>query len=75
MISCPICSSRPNSPARILRILYWLLFVLYPLVICGQGTAADTPLDAAMLEPGKPITREIAGGQTHRYKLKANEGE
>ena len=35
----------------------------------GSGTAGQGVLDVRLLEPGKPIARELAGGQSHSYQL------
>lgn len=42
------------------------------LILCflGLGVSAQVRQDPQQLEPGKPVEREIAGGQSHTYQLK-----
>src|SRR5262249_43246072 len=46
----------------------------------ARGGAAPTPItqgekDARPLEPGKPIEREMAGGQSHDYQITLSAGQ
>ncbi len=41
----------------------------------GANKAADDEKDVRLLEPGKPIEREIAGGQNHLYQITLTEGQ
>ena len=36
---------------------------------------AHNPQEVATLEPGKPIERELAGGQKHIYQLALSQGQ
>ena len=40
-----------------------------PPVTAGSNNAAQSRLDARLLEPGRPVERELAGGQSHSYQL------
>ncbi|HXI90656.1 MAG TPA: hypothetical protein VNO24_11630 [Blastocatellia bacterium] len=47
------------------------LSILTLMVCClGLGVAAQTRQEPQPLEAGKPVEREIAGGQSHIYQLK-----
>src|SRR4029453_1959755 len=40
-----------------------------PSVAAASSDAAQDRLDVRLLEPGRPIERELAGGQSHSYQL------
>jgi CHAT domain-containing protein/Tfp pilus assembly protein PilF len=40
-----------------------------PPVTAGSSNAAQGKLDVRPLEPGRPVERELAGGQSHSYQL------
>jgi CHAT domain-containing protein/Tfp pilus assembly protein PilF len=40
-----------------------------PSLASGSSNAAQLGPDVRLLEPGKPIERELAGGQSHSYQL------
>jgi CHAT domain-containing protein/Flp pilus assembly protein TadD len=41
----------------------------------GEGSAAQTAQESNSLEPGKPIERELSGGQSHSYKITMISGQ
>jgi hypothetical protein len=46
----------------------------------AQGSDGPNPIvqeekDARPLDPGKPIERELAGGQSHSYQIRLTEGQ
>src|SRR5262249_54013476 len=41
----------------------------------GSGSKADDEKEARLLEPGKAIKRELAGGDTHTYQIRLNAGQ
>jgi CHAT domain-containing protein/Tfp pilus assembly protein PilF len=44
-------------------------------VIEASRAAPQQPIDAAVLEPGKPIERELAGGEAHTFQLTLTAGQ
>src|SRR5262249_42632908 len=40
----------------------------------GEGGAAPSVQESISLEPGKPVERELSGGQSHSYKITAISG-
>jgi CHAT domain-containing protein/tetratricopeptide (TPR) repeat protein len=40
-----------------------------------QGAGAQSTQEMGVLEPGKPVERELAGGQSHSYKVPLIEGQ
>ena len=55
------------------RILFTLLILSFTSV-CALAQATPAPA-AVTLEPGKPIQREIAAGESHAYPIKLSSGE
>ena len=43
--------------------------------LAQQQPPSTTSVDAQVLEPGKPIERQISGGETHAYKIALNAGQ
>ncbi|HEY5447078.1 MAG TPA: hypothetical protein VIJ87_21955, partial [Pyrinomonadaceae bacterium] len=43
--------------------------------LAQQQPTSTTSVDAQVLEPGKPIERQISGGETHAYKIALNAGQ
>src|SRR5262245_22035602 len=43
--------------------------------IASERNAAQRAQDSDSLEPGKPIEREISGGQSHSYKITMTPGQ
>src|SRR5262245_48222402 len=41
----------------------------------GSPSHAQSEKEALPLEPGKPIERELSGGQTHYYRVKVEAGQ
>src|SRR4030095_2906378 len=41
----------------------------------GAGAKADDEKEARLLEPGKPIKRELAGGHNHTYQIRLSAGQ
>src|SRR5215475_11884584 len=41
----------------------------------GSGSKADDEKEAQLLEPGKAIKRELAGGASHTYRIRLNAGQ
>ena len=53
-----------------------LLSILTLMLGClGLGVAAQTMQESQPLQAGKPVEREIAGGQSHTYQLKLTTGQ
>jgi CHAT domain-containing protein/Flp pilus assembly protein TadD len=54
-----------------------LLWVLAPpaQTSAGEGGAAPSAQESISLEPGKPIERELSGGQSHSYKITTVSGQ
>ena len=53
-----------------------LLSVLTLMICClGLGAAAQTTQEPKPLEAGKPVEREIAGGQSHFYQISLAAGQ
>ncbi|MBI1762550.1 MAG: CHAT domain-containing protein [Acidobacteria bacterium] len=50
------------------------LFPLWLLFLCALPAHSQTP-SPQPLEPGKPVEKEIAGGQTHSYRINAAAGQ
>jgi len=40
-----------------------------------QNTGAQSAQEVSVIEPGKPIERELAGGQSHSYQITLTEGQ
>ena len=57
----------------------WLILLLSttvpPASSQGSGTGANNDREISVLESGKPIERELAGGQRHGYEVALSEGE
>lgn len=51
------------------------LFLLLFLSASAAAVPAQNFQDAPTLEPGKPIERELAGGQSHSYRFTINAGQ
>jgi CHAT domain-containing protein/Tfp pilus assembly protein PilF len=59
---------------KILRIAFPLTLII--LIICQINLiAAQADKDVRLLEPGKPIERELAGGGEHIYEVTLTEGQ
>jgi tetratricopeptide (TPR) repeat protein len=70
-----------------LLIAFSCSLIPFDLVHAGMDRSAPAPQvgrpldpnqgaqEAAVLEPGKPIARELSGGQEHRYQLTLAEGQ
>jgi CHAT domain-containing protein len=58
-------------------LTFWALADAPALAQPGTGatTAAQATQDVRPLEPGKPIARELAGGQSHTYQIRLTEGQ
>src|SRR5262252_1374164 len=41
----------------------------------SEGGAAPSAQESVLLEPGKPIERELSGGQSHSYKITMTSGQ
>src|SRR5258705_2131242 len=53
-----------------------LLSILTLMLCClGLGVVAQTMQEPQPLQAGKPVEREIAGGQSHTYQLKLTAGQ
>ena len=63
------------SSKRLQRIIYrgFLLFLIVAPV-AGRVVAQTAP-GATALEPGKPVERELAGGQSHSYSIALTAGQ
>ncbi len=49
-----------------------LVAIVIALLLCAPARGAQ---DARALEPGQPVERELAGGQSHVYQLKLGAGQ
>jgi CHAT domain-containing protein/Tfp pilus assembly protein PilF len=70
--------------AFIINLLIWVGLLVSPspwpgssLVQASDGArkAAQSPHETDSLEPGKPIERELSGGQSHSYKITMISGQ
>jgi len=57
-----------------LRVLIACLVVFWPLIPATHA-AAQQGEDARDLIPGRPVERDLAGGETHLYKITLNAGD
>jgi len=63
--------------------LFAILLLLSPVQMPAQSTqksnnansTAQNPQDIPLLEPGKPIERELKGGEVHSYKIALSAGQ
>jgi CHAT domain-containing protein/tetratricopeptide (TPR) repeat protein len=63
-------------PLIVLAVAAWLLpYPLPMLAITGDRGAAQSAEDGQSLEPGKPIERELTGGQSHFYRIGLTSGQ
>ena len=51
------------------------LMLLVVCVLVAESAAAQNKLEVQTLEPGKPIEREMAGGQSHNYQITLSAGQ
>ncbi|MGH9842915.1 MAG: tetratricopeptide repeat protein [Blastocatellia bacterium] len=56
-------------------LAFWALAHGFAFAQTGATTAAQATEDMRLLEPGKPITRELAGVQNHSYRIKLDVGQ
>ncbi|MGB7922029.1 MAG: tetratricopeptide repeat protein [Pyrinomonadaceae bacterium] len=62
----PQCAHPMYSSYRLIHSIFLLLLTLSLL---AGALAAQNDIDTAKLEVGKPIERELAGGQSHSYRI------
>ncbi|MCI0563011.1 MAG: PPC domain-containing protein, partial [Nitrososphaera sp.] len=59
-----------------LSILAYLLFLSESLVMAqNRADSSKVMHDVLILEPGKPIERELKGGEVHTYQIVLNAGQ
>ncbi|MGH9837545.1 MAG: tetratricopeptide repeat protein [Blastocatellia bacterium] len=56
-------------------LMFWALADASAFAQTSATNAAQAAQDALPLEPGKPITRELAGGQSHPYRITLDAGQ
>ena len=67
---------RNLANARLRRIIIWRgLILLLILSLLAGTTFAQNDRETALLEVGKPIERELAGGQAHSYGIALAAGQ
>jgi len=52
-----------------------ILTISFSHLVRGQASGDPTRADESILEPGKPVTSQVAGGESHRYRLVLLKGE
>jgi CHAT domain-containing protein len=65
-------NARPHGRRRVCSIDFINLIVWIALIASAPASFAQDQ-EARLLEPGKPIEREIAGGQSHQYRFRLQE--
>ena len=61
-----------HGPPADAQLLMTLCLMVLSLVSAGS---AQTNSMIGSLEPGKPVERELAGGQTHEYRIELPAGQ
>ena len=79
-IMSALASTHPTRGNTTLRVFICLAVACLPLTgsLCGQnppGNSANPQNEAILLERGKPIEREMRGGESHSYKVRAQAGQ
>lgn len=51
--------------------------IVFLFMICtlGMSASAQSPAEPTTLVPGQPVERQIAGGQSHAYRLTLQAGQ
>src|SRR5881392_677042 len=58
-----------SSLYSISQLVFRGLLLLLALSLLGGRLAAQSEKDVLVLEPEKPVERELAGGQSHTYRI------
>ena len=69
---------------QVINLLFWAGLSASPCLwpglppaqaIASERSATQSAQESVSLEPGKPIEREISGGQSHTYKITMSSGQ
>jgi CHAT domain-containing protein/tetratricopeptide (TPR) repeat protein len=72
----PTPSLKRDRPSRRFpRLTRPGLLLLLTLSTLTVALAAQSDKDTSPLEPGKPVERELAGGQSHNYRIELTSGQ
>ena len=58
-----------------LRVLHFAFLLLGTVTFSTAVQATQSDRDNSPLEPGKPVERELAGGQSHSYRIAVTAGQ
>src|SRR5215471_13512241 len=64
----------PQEICHSLRVLIACLVVFWPIILATHA-AAQQGEDTRDLIPGRPVERDLHGGETHLYKITLNAGD